>query len=126
MPHIENFRVRFNEADATGAATVQTLGNWLQEAADQNARELGWAREQLQARHLFWALTGLRLVLSRYPRWRETAAVTTWPAGADRAIRRVASATSAMWMKERTEWPPPWRLSLRPSLMKRIVRGMMR
>ena len=84
MPHIENFRVRFNEADATGAATVQTLGNWLQEAADQNARELGWAREQLQARHLFWALTGLRLVLSRYPRWRETAAVTTWPAGADR------------------------------------------
>jgi len=83
-PHIETFRVRFNEADATGSATVQTLGNWLQEAADLNARELGWAREQLQARHLFWALTGLRLVLTRYPRWRETATVTTWPAGADR------------------------------------------
>ena len=63
-PHIENFRVRFNEADASGFATVQTLGNWLQEAADQHARALGWAREQLQARQLFWALTGLRLVLA--------------------------------------------------------------
>ena len=83
-PHIESFRVRFNEADATGFATVQSIGNWLQEAADQHARELGWAREQLQTRRLFWALTGLRLALTRYPRWRETATVTTWPAGADR------------------------------------------
>lgn len=83
-PHIESFRVRFNEADMTGFATVQTIGNWLQEAADQNARELGWAREQLQARRLFWALTGLRITLVRYPRWRETATVITWPAGADR------------------------------------------
>ncbi len=83
-PHIESFRVRFNEADATGFATVQTLGNWLQEAADQHARALGWAREQLQARQLFWALTGLRLLLTRYPRWRETATIATWPSGADR------------------------------------------
>jgi acyl-ACP thioesterase len=83
-PYKENFRVRFNEADATGLATVQTVGNWLQEAADQHARTLGWAREQLQARRLFWALTGLRLVLARYPRWRETATIATWPSGADR------------------------------------------
>ena len=84
VPHTENFRVRFNEADVTGFATVQTVGNWLQEAADQHARELGWAREQLQARRLFWALTGLRISLTRYPRWRETATIATWPAGADR------------------------------------------
>lgn len=83
-PHTEHFRVRFNEADATGFATIQTLGNWLQEAADQNARAMGWAREQLQARRLFWALTGLRISLTRYPRWRETATLATWPAGADR------------------------------------------
>lgn len=82
--HTETFRVRFNEADATGFATLQTLGNWLQEGADQNARELGWAREQLAARRLFWALTGLRITLSGYPRWRETARIITWPAGADR------------------------------------------
>lgn len=83
-PHIEIFRVRFNEADATGLATLQTVGNWLQEAADLNARELGWAREQLAARRLFWALTGLRITLTRYPRWRETVKIVTWPAGADR------------------------------------------
>jgi acyl-ACP thioesterase len=83
-PHIETFRVRFNEADAIGFATLQTIGNWLQEAADQNARAQGWAREQLQSRRLFWALTGLRISLTGYPRWRETATVATWPAGADR------------------------------------------
>ena len=83
-PHTDQFRVRINEADATGFATVQTVGNWLQEVASDNAHELGWAREQLQARRLFWALTGLRLTLARYPRWRETVAVTTWPSGADR------------------------------------------
>ncbi len=82
--HTEAFRVRFNEADATGFATLQTIGNWLQEAADQNARALGWAREQLASRHLFWALTGLRIRLTGYPRWRETAHVSTWPAGANR------------------------------------------
>ena len=61
----ETFRVRFNEADASGVATVQTVGNWLQEAADLHARELGCARDQLRERRLFWALIGLRLQMTR-------------------------------------------------------------
>ncbi len=107
-PHTENFRVRFNEADVTGFATVQTVGNWLQEAADQNARELGWAREQLQERRLFWALTGLRLSLSSYPHWRETVAVTTWPSGVDRIFAwrdyEVAAADGALLAAATSAW----------------------
>ena len=76
--------MRFNEADATGVAAIQTIGNWLQEAADWHARDLGWARDQLRELRLFWALVGLRIRMTRYPAWRETARVTTWPTGADR------------------------------------------
>jgi acyl-ACP thioesterase len=83
-PRTEEFRVRFNEADASAVATIQTIGNWLQEAADLHARDLGWARDQLRDRRLFWALVGLRIRMTRYPAWRELARVTTWPAGADR------------------------------------------
>jgi len=80
----ERFRVRSDEIDLHGRAAVATLCNWLQEAAGNHARSLGWGIEQLGAEQLTWVLARLHLRLDRLPAWRDEVSVTTWPAGVDR------------------------------------------
>ena len=80
----EPFRVRSYEAGPDGLATVQTLGNYFQEAAGNHARSrdieggmhAGWA----------WVMTRLRLRIHRRPAWCEDITLTTWPSGYQGAL----------------------------------------
>ena len=79
----ETFRVRSYETDPGGDASIQTLCNYLQEAAGNHAGKLGVAVDQLTRRNLTWVLARLRLEVDRYPSWREEVVVETWPSGQD-------------------------------------------
>jgi medium-chain acyl-[acyl-carrier-protein] hydrolase len=81
----EPYRVRAYELDPAGQAAPVALCNYLQETAGAHADSLGWSVEQLLRRGLTWVLARLHVLVWRYPRWRESLAVTTWPSGALRA-----------------------------------------
>ncbi|NNF58178.1 MAG: acyl-ACP thioesterase [Rhodothermaceae bacterium] len=95
----EPFRVRSYEVGPGGQATVQTLGNWFQEAAGNHAyahdvdggEAAGWA----------WVMLRLRLRIHRLPAWRETGRLETWASGyrgalASREVRFLDSRSDVM------------------------------
>lgn len=78
---IESFTVRSFEMDVSGHLGIIPLCNYLQEVAGKHARELGVSMEQLQSSGLTWMLSRLHVQVVRYPAWRETVIVETWPSG---------------------------------------------
>jgi medium-chain acyl-[acyl-carrier-protein] hydrolase len=80
-PWEEAFRVRTYEVDPAGCASIQTLCNYLQEAAGNHARQLGVSMEQMEGQNLTWVLARLHVEVNRYPRWKDTVEVETWPSG---------------------------------------------
>lgn len=77
----EVFTVRSFEASASGTLSIQNLCNYFQEAAGNHAHALGVSVEQLRARHLTWMLSRLHVKVDRYPAWRDTVFIDTWPSG---------------------------------------------
>jgi acyl-ACP thioesterase len=75
------FQVRSFEVDVTGHLGITHLCNYLQEAAGNHARALGVSVEQLQELHLTWMLSRLHVKMQRYPAWRDTLFIDTWPSG---------------------------------------------
>ncbi|MEX0748069.1 MAG: acyl-ACP thioesterase domain-containing protein [Rhodothermales bacterium] len=79
----ETFRVRSYESDPSGRASIQTICNYLQEAAGNHAGRLGVAVDQLTQKHMTWVLARLRVEMDGYPAWRDEVIVETWPSGHD-------------------------------------------
>lgn len=77
----EPFTVRAYEMDASGRASPAMLCDYLQEAAGNHARHLGFDIATLQRHGHTWMLSRLRVRLLRQPVWRETLTVETWPSG---------------------------------------------
>lgn len=73
--------MRAYEADVNGALSMAHLCNYLQEAAGNHARSLGVSVEQLQKLDLTWMLSRLHVKMNRYPAWRDTVFIDTWPSG---------------------------------------------
>ena len=67
------------EVDFRGNATVPMLGRFMQESASHHARHLGFGHEAMVAAGRIWMLLGLAFRIERYPRWRETIEIQTWP-----------------------------------------------
>ena len=83
-PWTESFRVQSYEVTPSERASLQSLCNYMQEAAGNSARELGFSMEELLERGQAWVLARLRMEIDRYPRWKDTVQVETWPSGLDR------------------------------------------
>ncbi len=75
------FTVRSYEMDHTGHAPLTTLCRYLQEAADCHARALGVSVEALLEEGMTWVLSRLNISIDRFPMWRETFRIDTWPSG---------------------------------------------
>jgi acyl-ACP thioesterase len=80
----QEFEVRAYEVDMQGRLAAATLCDWLQEAAGQHARALGWAIEELAASGLTWVLSRLHVRLDSRPEWGSVVRLVTWPAGVRR------------------------------------------
>ena len=72
------------EIDLKGNATIPMLGRFMQESASNHASHLGFGHEAMVAAGTVWMLLGLAFRIERYPHWRETIEVQTWPSRHER------------------------------------------
>ncbi|MDR8391801.1 thioesterase [Aliifodinibius sp. S!AR15-10] len=80
----EPFKIRSSEIRPDGKAKLQTICDLLQEIAGNHALQLNFDVTQLNEKNLTWVLHRLDVQIERYPEWRETVEVETWPAGGDK------------------------------------------
>ncbi|HEV7350051.1 acyl-[acyl-carrier-protein] thioesterase [Telluribacter sp.] len=86
MIHSETYRIRNYEADTNGNLWLTSLANYLQDAANRHAIELGAGVPQLLEQGLTWVLHRMRLDIHRWPRLPEEVTVTTHPSGEERVF----------------------------------------
>jgi acyl-ACP thioesterase len=85
---------------------VSALINFLIQSAWRHAETLGWGVNILKEHNLSWVLSGMKLEVFDYPKWKEELIVETWPKGVhrlfylrdyivyDKNFKTVAKATS--------------------------------
>jgi acyl-ACP thioesterase len=74
-----SFSVRTYESDHGGQLRLSGLLNYFQEAAGEHAERLGASISDLRRKQLTWVLSRYHLQISRYPAWKETVDLMTWP-----------------------------------------------
>jgi acyl-ACP thioesterase len=79
----EQFQIRASEIDFEQKATMSAICNLLQEVAGNHARELEFDITDLQKDKLTWVLHRLNVKIDRFPKWRETITIRTWPSSGD-------------------------------------------
>lgn len=75
----DSYYIPTYEMDFKGNATLPMLGRFMQESASNHASHLGFGHEAMVAAGRIWMLLGLAFHVERYPHWRETIEVQTWP-----------------------------------------------
>jgi acyl-ACP thioesterase len=81
--HFEQFKIRASEVDLNGKATLPALCSLFQEVAGNHALMLNFDISQLHEQNLTWVLHRMDIKISRFPDWRETITIETWPAAGD-------------------------------------------
>lgn len=108
-PHIEKFIIRANEVNMLNRLTLPALVNFLQEAANWNAHNLGFSSQLLQERGLSWVLARMRIECFSWPQLREEIQVLTFPSGMDKYYcyrdYRVLDTNGNMLAQATTSWP---------------------
>lgn len=79
----EEFKIRATEIDINQKATLPAICNLLQEVAGNHAQKLHFDITDLQQDKLTWVLHRLFVEMERYPDWRETITIKTWPSSGD-------------------------------------------
>ncbi|CAK7073376.1 MAG: hypothetical protein DELT_02002 [Desulfovibrio sp.] len=82
-PHSERFSIYSFQEDVTGTATLQSVCDYMQEAAGNHAALLGLSIERLHSEGVAWVLARMRLLPERLPKVHETIEVITWPVGVE-------------------------------------------
>ncbi|MBO6525208.1 MAG: acyl-[acyl-carrier-protein] thioesterase [Balneolaceae bacterium] len=81
--YTEQFTIRANEVDTSGNTTLKAICDFFQEVAGNNAKELHFDITDLQEQDLTWVLHRMDIQIKRFPKWRETITIETWPAAGD-------------------------------------------
>jgi len=79
----EKFKIRASEIDQDQEATLPSICNLLQEIAGNHARLLHFDITDLQRDKRTWVLHRLNVSMDRYPEWRETITIRSWPSSGD-------------------------------------------
>lgn len=79
----EQFKIRASEIDFEQKARMSAICNLLQEVAGNHARELEFDITDLHKNELTWVLHRLTVEMDRFPKWRETITIKTWPSSGD-------------------------------------------
>lgn len=80
----ENFAIRHTEVTREGFVRIDTIFDYMQEAAANHAANLGCGLQALDACGMMWVLSRLKLSILRTPRLGEIVTVTTWPSGVEK------------------------------------------
>ncbi len=84
MIHTEAIRIRNFETDSQGKLTLLSLANYLQDAADRHAIQLGVGMPALAELGLSWVLHRMKITIHRWPGLAEAISVETLPSGLER------------------------------------------
>jgi medium-chain acyl-[acyl-carrier-protein] hydrolase len=84
VPWKESFRVRTYEVDFRNKIKLNSIFNFLQETASNNAEQLGFGYNDLIKDGLFWVLSRARINISKYLSLGEEVIIETWPKGIDK------------------------------------------
>ncbi len=79
--YTENFKIHTYEVDLSNRLTIQSLCQYLQEAASNHAGELGLGVEYLLKNRRTWLLSRLAVEMDQPVALGETITIKTWPAG---------------------------------------------
>lgn len=79
----ESFKIRASEVDQNGQATLSAICSLFQEVAGNHALKLNFDITQLHEQNLTWVLHRMDIKIDRFPDWRETITIKTWPAAGD-------------------------------------------
>lgn len=79
----EEFKIRASEVDFNQNATLPAICDLLQEVAGNHAQQLHFDITDLQKDELTWILHRLCVKMDRFPDWRETITIETWPSSGD-------------------------------------------
>ena len=81
MKYTHDYLLRADECGRDFTARLASITNFLQESAGYHATLLNVSMDDLKPRGLTWMLLRFALEINRFPRWRDTIRVTTWPSG---------------------------------------------
>ncbi len=76
---VEEFKVRAYEVGPNGKASMQTIFNYLQEAASNHAAAFKADKQNLEHLNLTWVLSRVHVQMERFPFWHQIVRVETWP-----------------------------------------------
>jgi len=79
----ESFKIRASEVNFNQKATLPAICDLLQEVAGNHAQQLHFDITDLQQDKLTWVLHRLCVNMDRFPDWRETITIQTWPSSGD-------------------------------------------
>ncbi len=82
-PHTEWFTIYTFQEDWNGTARIQTLCDYMQEAAGNHAAKLGVSIEKLHREGVAWVLARMRVCPVALPAVHERIQVETWPVGVE-------------------------------------------
>jgi len=85
----ETMPVRFGAIDRSDRLTVDSVFQFLQEAAISHAENLGAGREDMARTSQGWILSRMTVIVNKRPKYCDTITVRSWPRGWDKlfAIR---------------------------------------
>lgn len=81
--HKERFTIRASEVDQRGQVTLTAISQLFQEVAGNHALKLNFDISQLHEQNLTWVLHRMDIQMQRFPKWRQTITIETWPAAGD-------------------------------------------
>jgi medium-chain acyl-[acyl-carrier-protein] hydrolase len=72
-----------------GKLSLYSVFNYMQDIASEHAERLNFGRDDLLKANHFWVLSRIAAEIERWPGWKETIILKTWPRGTDKlfAIR---------------------------------------
>jgi acyl-ACP thioesterase len=79
----EKFDVRASEVDTNGKVTLSAICALFQEVAGNHALLLNFDITDLHKKGLTWVLHRMDIKVNRFPEWRESITIETWPAAGD-------------------------------------------
>ena len=103
-----DFKIRSYEIDFRGYLNPVTLFFMLQEAASSHASTASADIYDLMKKNKTWMLSRLRVVVNKYPRWKDEIRIFTWPVKVHRlfAIRDflITDSTYNVLAKSTSSW----------------------
>jgi acyl-ACP thioesterase len=84
----DHYTVKWNDCLATGLASLEAMCGFFQESAWHHADHLGVGFQKLKNSDQAWVLARITMHIDRYPEWRETITVKTWPTGIEKIFAR--------------------------------------